>query len=148
MPLYEVKCSACKIQAERLCKMSERNNQKCKACGSTMELMVSMPAKTPNLWNNGWTDGLSGYAKYDNGLGMDIYSESHRDKELKRRGWIREEELGSDWWDTNLSTRKEKALKEQQFDDDYAAALVKHDGDSAKALVEALPAHQILNGDD
>ena len=147
MPLYDFKCSDCTTTREKLISWEKAKEGLTCTCGGHMTKQVSMPAKTPGAWNSGWTDGLSGYAQYDNGLGMNIYSEKHRDRELEKRGWIRESDLGGDdWWERETSKRKEQVKKDQENADRYQANLKKFDGDKAKALTETYPAKECLAG--
>lgn len=138
-------CPSCSVVKERLAKISERNSIECNDCKHIVKRLVDMPAKMKEGWSGGWTEGLSSTAKYDVGLGQVIYSERHRDKLLKEKGWVRESELGSSTWDRAQSKYKEDKIKEDRFATDYKANITKFGGDKERALVETLPAKKILN---
>ncbi len=148
MPMYEYACHKCKIYKEILQSITKMETEgcSCKRCGSKMEKLVSLPAKTPSLWNGGWTDGLSGYAQYDRGLGMTIYSETHRDKVLAERGLVRESDVGEDFIDRRISQMSDKKEKCDALDKRFDDAMDKFDGDYRLAQEEAMPAQEILQG--
>ena len=118
----------------------------CPVCGEPAKKQMSLVAKTPGGWNSGWTDGLDGYGKYDPGLGMTITSERHRDRELEKRGLVRESDLGDGWFEKEQAKRKAKAAKDEANAQRYEANLKKFDGDTTKAMVETFTAKDILAG--
>ena len=146
MPLHTYQCKPCRIRGERLVKMSEANNQSCKGCGEVMTKLISLPAKTPGLWNGDWNEGLSGQGSYDAGLGMVIHSEKQRQKELDKRGWIRESDLGSDWWDTRKAEIKTENAKVEADTLRYKENLDKYNT-KEEAVAATWTADSILAGE-
>lgn len=41
MPIYKLKCPACEVTETVICKMADRKNQKCSACDSALEPLVT-----------------------------------------------------------------------------------------------------------
>lgn len=145
MPIYEFVCKECSVLFERLCTYDESKSVTCK-CGVPAVKQMSLVAKTPGGWNDGWTDGLDGYKKYDPGLGMHITSERHRDAELEKRGLVRESDLGEGWFEAEQSKRKAKVEKQEADAQAYSANLKKFNGDATRAMTETFTAKDILAG--
>lgn len=148
MPIHNYECGDCRIRGERLVKMREADTQTCVSCNQLMKKLVSLPAKTQSLWNGEWNKGLSGQGKYDAGLGMVIHSERQRDAELDKRGWIRESDLGQDWWDSRKSEIKAENAKLDADTERYKENLKKFEGDAEKAVTETWTAAECLAAPD
>jgi putative FmdB family regulatory protein len=41
MPLYQLKCPKCGAETEKICIVSERNNQPCDKCGEAMKVQIT-----------------------------------------------------------------------------------------------------------
>ena len=106
--------------------------------------MVDMPAKMKEAWSGNWTEGLSSAGKYDHGLGTVVYSETHSDKLLKAKGWVRESDLPDGAWDNKLSQEKADKAKADKFAETFTNNITKYGGDKERALVETMPAKEIL----
>lgn len=124
----------------------EAGGIKCKGCSGEMDKMISIPAHTPGMWNGGWNEGLSGSSTYDIGLGMNISNEAQRQRELDKRGWIRESDLGPDWWDKQKAGIKEENAKIDAKAKEYKENIKKYDGDKEKAVSETWKASDCLAG--
>lgn len=146
MPLYDYACHDCKILDERLCSYEESKHQACPSCRKDMTKQMPLVAKTPNAWNDGWTDGLSGYAKFDRALGTTVYSESHKTKELEKRGWRRASDYGEDFITRHIDKSVEKEAKKDAYAKKYQQIL-EETGDAAKAVSETFTADACLSGE-
>lgn len=146
IPLYDYKCEDCKIVAERLVKLSAADEQYCLACEQPMSRQVSAPAKTPGLWADGWNAGLASTGKYDVGLGMKIYNERQRDRELESRGWIRESDLGPNFWDRQQSKIKAENAQIEAKSKEFKENLTRFDGNKELAVSETWKAKDCLAG--
>lgn len=146
MPLFDYECSDCKIVAERLVKHKDSNNQYCISCKNIMRKLASTPAKTPGLWNDNWNVGLSGSGKYDAGLGMRIYSEKQRDRELSARGLIRESDLGASFVERKISAAVEETAAIDAKAAEYKENLIKFEGNKELAVSETWTAKDCLDG--
>jgi predicted nucleic acid-binding Zn ribbon protein len=146
LPIYDMACDGCKVIEEHVCSFEALSRIKCKSCGNPTRQMVSLIAKTPGLWDAGWREGLSGSGKYDAGLGMTIQNERQRQKELDKRGWIRESDLEDGWWDKSKSKIKEDNAAIDAKAIEYKANVEKFDGDKEKAITETWSAKDCLAG--
>ena len=89
---------------------------------------------------------MSGSGKYDAGLGMTIQNERQRQKELDKRGWIRESDLEAGWWDKSKAKIKEDNAALDAKAIEYKANVDKFDGDKEKAITETWSAKDCLAG--
>ena len=145
MPMYDFVCSDCAVVFERLCSYEESKSMKCK-CGVVAKKQMPLVAKTPGGWNAGWVDGLDGYKTFDPGLGMHVTSEKHRDAELRKRGLVRESDLGEGWFEKEQSERKAKAAKAEADAVRFEQNMKKFDGDATRAMSETFTAKDCLAG--
>lgn len=93
MPLYEVRCSGCQQQYERILPIAERNNP-CVKCGGTVDQIYrySVPQK-----------GFEPY--YDEGLGIHVHTRGDVNQAMRRLGVHEREPMSRG----DLSARRDKA---------------------------------------
>ena len=85
--------------------------------GSYALKIPSLPAKTPGLWHAGWSNGLDG-GEWSVALGKKVANKHEEAKEMKRRGFIPESDLGHNF----VADTQEKLANRWQKQADYAAA--------------------------
>lgn len=148
MPLREYRCVDCEYTSTELIKgdyPKEIECPECKAEGhiAIAKYVISLPAKTSLSWgDNTGRFGVNGY--YDRALGATYHNSAERDAICKAKGMVPLEEIGEAYCEKIVNkTRKEVARAEA---DTIAleAAIVKHNGNMEKAVVEAFPAKQCL----
>lgn len=75
--------------------------------GSYAIRIPSLPAKTPGLWHGGWSNGLDG-GEWSASLGKKVANKHEEAKEMKKRGFIPESDLGSGWIEKTQAKLSEK----------------------------------------
>lgn len=72
MPTYEYTCETCKEELEVFCKVSERENQQCATCSSSLVKQIRTPAR-PHWSSLAMGDSASPEA-------VSMFDKMHRDK--------------------------------------------------------------------
>jgi len=146
MPIYENKCPKCGGIEEVVLHYSEREKEIiCKACDIVMCRIISLPAKTASLWNNGWNKGLSGQGVYSHALGKKVHSRREEAQILESKGFVSEKDLAPHWFEDNQAKKLEKAAQQDQRSLLYKTTL-DETGDATKAMEVAFPAKDCLDG--
>jgi len=83
--------------------------------GSYALRIPSLTAKTPGLWHGGWSNGLDG-GQWSPSLGKKVANTHEEAKEMKKRGFIPESDLGSGW----IEKTQAKLSEKWQAQADYA----------------------------
>jgi len=109
-----------------------------------MTKLVAMPAKTPTAWNGGWTDGMD-HTYYSRALGRKVANKREEEKILNAQGFVSESDLGKDWFETKQAEVRERAAEQDRRADVYNKTLAET-GDANKAMTEAFPARDCLDG--
>lgn len=146
MPLYDYRCAFDGYKEEVL--MSYERTKTCEVicphCNNAMTKLISMPAKTPTAWNGGWTDGMD-HTYYSKALGRKVANKRVEEKILNAQGFVSESDLGKDWFETKQAEIREKAAEQDRRADVYNKTLAET-GDANKAMTEAFPAQDCLDG--
>ena len=146
MPIFEFQCKSCSAKAEKIMKRSEVDeflaHNSC-TCGGEIKKLISAHAYTPSLFGD-MTGKFGVNGVFDPGLGRHVQNERHRDQILKQKGLVRESDMGRNFIEDWTEKRKAQKAPQLEFQRRYEAAL---DAGKTKeqAVVEAAPAHEILN---
>ena len=146
MPIYEYRCARDGHREEKILsyERSKLVEVICPNCSDAMLKMVSMPAKTANAWHGNWTDGLdSNY--YSSALGRKVSNKREEAKILESRGFIAESDLGVGWMERKGAEVVQKRNAQDAKTEIYNKVLAET-GDAAKAVEEAFPARECLDG--
>lgn len=145
MPIYSRVCPLCGGEEEVILKMSERDKEIiCKTCHIVMIKMVTVPAKTPGLWDGGWKEGLTGAGYFSPSLGKHVSSKHQERKIMESKGFVAESDMGKGFIDNHIQKQNERAEKQDKINKTYLDNLKKHGGDKIKAVTETFPAEQML----
>ena len=141
MPLQSYVCASCSHTTEELFGVHEDRPKhiECEECGASAVYVFPRIARTSARWGDG-------HAHFDAGLGMYIENSMHKEKVLKERGIVAESDMGSHWHADRVSSIKSIKQKEIALENTYKANIEKHDGDEMQAMVETMPAKDILAG--
>lgn len=146
MPIYQFHCDACGYTAEHLMSYERSKNVEvvCEPCSLAMRKLVSMPAKTPTLWNAGWTEGLSSNM-YSHALGRQVANKREEERIMNANGFVNEKDLGDGWFENAQSKIVEKRKEQDRRSAIYQKTL-EETGDANKAVETAFPAKDCLDG--
>lgn len=142
MPVYDFDGCGCG-KFEELVK-SDVYQIPCPSCGQLCDRQISMPAKTASQWGD-TQFGING--KFNRGLGVHITSRKQEDDILKKRGLIREADLGTHFYADQTQKQKNERDRIDKISKDYHNAVVAHGDDPErhiKAATEIFPAKQML----
>ena len=146
MPLYSWKCARDGFEEELL--MSYDRSKKveviCPHCSDAMIKIMSMPAKTASLWSGNWTEGMS-HTYFSKALGRQVSSKREEERILNANGFVAESDLGEGWIEKKQAEVRERANKQDKKAEIYKKTL-EETGDEIKAITEAFPAHECLDG--
>ena len=76
--------------------MSEKPARLVSADGSYALPIMSVVAKTPGGWHSNWSEGMS-HTMYSKALGRRVANVWEENKEMNRRGFVNETELGKNF---------------------------------------------------
>jgi len=146
MPIFQWRCDACGYTAEHLMSYERSKNVEvvCEPCSLAMRKLVSMPAKTPTLWNAGWTEGLSSNM-YSHALGRQVANKREEERIMNANGFVNEKDLGDGWFENAQSKIIEKRKEQDRRSAIYQKTL-EETGDANKAVETAFPAKDCLDG--
>ncbi len=146
MPIYENKCPRCGGIEEVILHYNEREKEIiCKACDIVMVRIISLPAKTASLWNDGWNSGLSGQGVYSHALGKKVHNRREEAKILESKGFVSEKDLAPHWFEDAQAKKLEKVALQDERSLLYKTTL-DETGDACKAMEVAFPAKDCLDG--
>jgi putative FmdB family regulatory protein len=148
LPIYVFQCKSCETVHEKLLKMSDRDtfvvNNSCE-CGGDLKNIISLPAFTPGLYGDQTGKyGASGY--YSKSLGGYVDNKRVEEKLMKDRGFIREADLGKDFWEKETSKRK-SLIKEQDLLSDEYSGLLKDGFSKEDAIAKTFSTERIMSGE-
>lgn len=145
MPIYERTCPLCGKHEEVILKMSERDSEViCKTCHIVMIKGITVPAKTPGLWDGGWKEGMSGAGYFSPSLGKYVSSKNQERKIMESKGFVAESDMGAGYIDNHIQKQNERAERQDKINKTYIDNLQKNGGDKIKAITETFPAHEML----
>lgn len=101
---------------EHICSWNKKPKRLSCSDGRYAVPMMSIPAKTPGLWHDGWSNGLDG-GEFSYALGRKVANKTEEAREMKRRGFIPESDLGKDF----VANTQETLANRWQKQADYAA---------------------------
>jgi len=141
MPMFDYKCPKCGWQDEEFFHQRETPFESvvCAHCGSEAERQLPMMADTKTLWGDS-------HARFDRGLGCVVKNTHHREQLCKDRGLVPLDAMPNHYVEDRNERERSKSSAQQAVGDTYSSALVKFDGDSHRAAVEAMPASACLDG--
>jgi putative FmdB family regulatory protein len=148
MPCYGYRCEECRKDRDKILsyKRMKTEPQTCTVCGSTLRKLVDMPAKTKTLWNDGWTEGLSGNGYFSQALGKQVPNRRYEDKVMNQKGFVRESDLGKNWIEEKSNALMEQDKLQQKLTDEYSQSVTYHKGDTTAAQQEVFSAKRCLDG--
>ena len=86
--------------------------------GSYALRIPSLPAKTPGLWHAGWSNGLDG-GEWSASLGKKVANKHEEAKEMKKRGFIPESDLGAGWIEKTQEKLASKWQSQAELSNQY-----------------------------
>ena len=137
MPIYSWTCHTCKSNLEDIMSYKEMKaitEVVCQSCtdaallggGKYKDVKVLMKkdmnliAKTPNGWNSGWNDGLSGNDYYSRSLGRTVANKRVEEQEMKKKGFVNVRDLGGKHWlDDKAEAMRNQAKAQADLDATY-----------------------------
>jgi putative FmdB family regulatory protein len=147
MPIYERVCPKCGESHEFILKINERNKEiVCKTCNILMHKLVSLPAKTATLWNDGWNAGLSGQGVFSHALGKKVHSKREESTILESKGFVSERDLAPHWWEDQQAKKIERLKEQDKLTETYNGKVAEYGGDKIRAMTETFTTEKCLDG--
>lgn len=148
MPLYEFQCKECKTKHEKLLKISDRDlfikNNSCE-CGGDLTNCISLPAFTPGLYGDQTGKyGANGY--YSKSLGAYVDNKKVEEKLMKDRGFIRENDLGKDFWSNETAKRKSLLVEQDKISEEYNG-MISSGYSKEDAIAKTFSTERIMSGE-
>lgn len=148
MPLFEFQCKKCGSIHEKLLKFSERDQfmdgNSC-YCGGDLSNKISLTAFTPGLYGDQTGKyGANGY--FSKSLGAYVDNKRVEEKLMRDRGFIRESDLGKNFWNEETSKRKALIAEQDKISDEYNGMLAS--GYSKEdAIAKTFSTERIMSGE-
>lgn len=149
MPIYEYRVhnsdgTPTNSIIEHICKISDKPEKLVAEDGRYALPIISVVAKTPGGWHGNWSEGMS-HTMYSQALGRRVANVYEENKEMNRRGFVNETDLGKDF----------VANTQQKLADHWDAqdALTRQFQDACKtmskedAIVQTFTAEKCLSGE-
>ena len=149
MPIYEYRVynqdgTTTNQIIEHLCKISEKPERLVAEDGRYALPIVSVVAKTPGAWHGNWSEGMS-HTMYSKALGKRVANVYEENKEMNRRGFVNETDLGKNFvadTQAKLSAHWQKQDELSTQFQDACKVMSKED-----AIVKTFTAEKCLSGE-
>ena len=142
MPIFDYGCAECGFLQEDVVFLSGEPvpaQMVCPVCTKNAQQLVPLIARTDKSWGET-------HAHFDRGLGSMVKNRQDRERIARKKGLVPLEDMPRHYWEDSTQTRKTVLQKQDDVMHRYQAALKKHNGDKIKAIPEAMPARQCLDG--
>jgi len=148
MPIYARKCPNCGGSKEIFLHMSQRDSEViCEECHIVMKKVVTAPAKTATLWNDGWNAGLSGQGIFSKALGRNVANKREEEKILAKAGFVSESELGTHFFEDKMQEKMQKEAAQDALTAEYNSKIAEYGGDKVRAMTETFTPERCLSGE-
>ena len=129
---------------EHICKMSDKPQRLVAEDGRYALPIISVVAKTPGGWHGNWSAGMS-HTMFSKALGRNVANVWEEAKEMNRRGFVNETDLGKDFvanTQMKLSNQWDAQEKLTQEFQNACKTMSKED-----AIVNTFTAEKCLSGE-
>ena len=137
MPLFEYECPDQHV-TEVLLRVREIPPSMVCSCGQLARKIISAPAFTPGRWGDQTgTYGVNGY--YDKSLGATYSNSMQRDRIMKRKGLVRQEDLPNHFIEDTMEKEAKESQQHEANVKTFKSNLTKHEPGRAIAETFSVP---------